>query len=106
MPQPRLHASQAARQAAYRQRQAEARRKELEVRGLPPLPAIATLPGNVRWRQATSEAACLLMCVATEMQVYFNERSDEWQESERGETHQERTDAIEEIAGALEAFWT
>lgn len=105
MPQPRLHPSQAARQAAYRRRQEEARRKELETRGLPPLPAIAAMPGNVRWRQATSQAACLLRCVVAEMEAYFDERSDEWRESERGEAHKERTDALEEIAGALEAIW-
>jgi hypothetical protein len=39
------------------------------------------------------------------MEVYFDERSDEWPESERGEAHEDRTDALEEIAGALEAIW-
>ena len=105
MPQPRLHLSPAARQRAYRKRQEDTRRQELEARGLPPLPLIASMPGNARWRQATSLAGGLLTNVAAEMQAYFDERSEEWQECERAEAHQERTDAIQEIADALESVW-
>lgn len=32
--------------------------------------------------------------VAQEMEDYFNDRSEEWQESERGDNFQERLDAL------------
>lgn len=106
MPQPRTHPSHASRQAAYRRRQQQARENELRARGLPPLPAIATLPGNARWSGGISQAICLLTGVVSEMEDYFADRSDQWQQSDRGDTHQERIQAIQEIVDALEAVWT
>jgi len=106
MPQQRAHASHAARQAAYRKRQTKAREEELRKRGLPPLPAIATMPGNARWSQAIAVARCLLTEVAEEMQAYFEERSEQWQESERGEPHQQRVQELQDIVDALETVWT
>jgi hypothetical protein len=35
------------------------------------------------------------------MQEYFDERSEEWQEGERGEEHQERIDAVQTALDAL-----
>jgi hypothetical protein len=105
MPQPRTHASHAARQAAYRRRQEQARQKELRNRGLPPMPAIATIPGHARWSAAISQAGCLLTMVVAEMQDYFDERSELWQEGDRGDTHQRRIEAVQEIVDALEAVW-
>lgn len=104
MPQPRMHPSQAARQAAYRRRQEQAREKQLRETGLPPLPAIATMPGYARWTAAISQAACLLTGVVAEMQDYFDARSEPWQEGERGEVHQQRIDAVQEIVDALETI--
>ena len=46
MAQERKHANPAQRQAAYRKRCEAARQQQLSTRGLPPLPAIATLPGQ------------------------------------------------------------
>lgn len=105
MPQPRLHASAAARQAAYRRRQEQARHEELSRRGLPALPAIASMPGTQRWVGAICQASELLSSVVVEMQAYFDERSEQWQEDERGETHQQRIEALEEIVEALEGVW-
>lgn len=102
MPAPRLHASHAARQAAYRKRQQQARQQELVAKGLPPSPALATLPGKARWEQAIAQAACLLEMVSSEMQNYFDERSEAWQESERAEEHRQRIEALEEIVSALQ----
>lgn len=103
MPQPKMHTSHAARQAAYRKRQERARAQQLQARGLVPLPAIATMPGNVRWSQAIAQAASLLTSVVDEMQDYYDERSEDWQEGDRGETHQQRIDAVQEIVDALDA---
>jgi hypothetical protein len=105
MPQPRMYSSHAARQAAYRSRQEQAREQQLHAKGLPPLPAIAGMPGTCRWRGAVSQAICLLTTVVNEMQDYFDERSEEWQEGERAEEHQQRIEAVEDIVDALEAVW-
>jgi len=67
---------------------------------------MAALPGTIRWRQATSQAAGLLAAVVDEMEAYFDDRSETWQESERGEAHQERVDAVREIVEALEDIWS
>ena len=102
MPQPRTHTSHAQRQAAYRKRQEQRRVEELHAKGLPPLPAIPTIPGHARWSKAISQAGRLLGMVVAEMQDYFDERTEDWQESDRGVSHQERIEALEEIVDALE----
>jgi len=50
MPTPRKYKTDAERYAAYRQRKKEARNRELQAKGLPPLPGIPTIPGTRRWR--------------------------------------------------------
>ena len=106
MPQPRLHASHAARQAAYRKRQQQARAREAATKGLPPLPAIATMPGNPRWTQAVAHARSLLAEVLDEMTTYLEDRSDAWRESGRAETLQHRMEAVQESLDALEGALT
>jgi len=103
MPRPRSYASHAARQAAYRRRQQQARAAELRAKGLPPLPAIPSMPGDARWRQALAHAQLLLSSVLDEMQAYFDDRSETWQEGDRGATFQERIDAVQECVDAVEA---
>lgn len=103
MPAPKLYRDHAARQAAYRKRQKQTREQEREEKGLPPLPAIATMPGHARWSQTLARASCLLTMVVAEMQAYFDERSETWQEGDRGGDHQQRMEAIQEILDALEA---
>ncbi len=102
MPQERKHATNSARQAAYRLRQAEVRQAERTEKGLPSVPAIANLPGHKRWRTALRYALALLRLVQEEMVVYFDARSETWQESERGVTHQERIDTLEELLSTLD----
>jgi hypothetical protein len=101
MPQPKCHASAAARQAAYRKRCDSARRVELASKGLPSLPAISTMPGWSRWNASLNAARELVERAVEEMQEYFDERSEEWQESERAEEHQEKIDSIQTL---LDAF--
>ena len=103
MPQPKRHTDHAARQAAYRKRQEAERKSSLSAKSLLPLPTIPSMPGNARWNQILDNAAQMLQVALDEMQDYFDERSEAWQESDRGEWHQERTAAVEEIVGALEA---
>lgn len=101
MSQKRIYPSHAARQAAYRARRECARQAALEAKGLPPLPAIATVPAWPRWRSTFAAATQLLTNSLTEMQDYFDLRSQSWQESDRGEKHQEQIALLE---AALEAL--
>lgn len=101
MPRSRTYASSAARQAAYRARCQKARHEALLEKGLPPLPAIASLPGWARWNASLTAAHALLEQVSQEMQTYFDERSDTWQGSERGEEFTERQEAVAALAEEL-----
>jgi hypothetical protein len=102
MPTPKKHANAAARNAAYRRRQEEARRQELLRKGLPPLPMVSTIPGEARWKKILAEAGALLSMVVDEREAYFDDRSDEWQESDKGDAFQERSDAITNILDGLD----
>jgi hypothetical protein len=101
MPQMRKYATRAEQQVAYRQRCEQARKAEMAGKGLPSLPAIATLPGWPRWNASLKAAHELLTCTLDEMQDYFSDRSEAWQESERGEEHQERIASLETVIDSL-----
>jgi hypothetical protein len=102
MPQPKKHASPAARQAAYRRRTQGAHQADLLARGLPALPVIATMPGGRRWNAALSSARVLATTTLGEMEEYFQDRSEQWRESNRGAEHQDRTAAVEAALDALD----
>ena len=101
MSQARKHQSPSHRQAAYRARLQTARRLQLESQGLPALPAISTMPGVARWNTALLHAAQILSTVQSEMESYFDDRTELWQESERGVLHLERMSAVEALVDAL-----
>jgi hypothetical protein len=101
MPQPKIHASPAARQAAYRVRCEKERQAALAAKGLPMLPAIASRPGWSRWNASFAAAKELIASTLSEMQDYFDDRSESWQESERGDNHQERMASVDEVLEAL-----
>jgi hypothetical protein len=101
MPQPKRHASNAARQAAFRARREQARQVELAAKGLPSLPRIPTLPGWPRWNASFKAAHELIADTLSEMQDYFDDRSESWQESERGNDHQEKIASVETAVDAL-----
>ncbi len=102
MPQQRKYNTNAARQGAYRARREQARRSALTAKGLPPLPAIATMPGWVRWNASFTAAHALIADSLNEMQGYFDDRSERWQEGERGEEHQERIASVEAAIDAID----
>ena len=103
MPTPKQYASPALRQQAYRARQQQARLVERQEKGLPPTPAIATLPGERRWQALLTQAQAALACVQTEMQDYYDARSEAWQDSERAETFTQRLEALETLITDLDA---
>jgi hypothetical protein len=100
MPQPRKYATRAAQQSAYRKRQVQEREVLLASKGLPLLPAIPTIAGRVRWKAMVKQAHALLNDAVEEMQCYHDDRSEEWQESEKAEALLER---IEEILATADA---
>ena len=101
MPRPKIHASAAARQAAFRVRRESARQAVLAAKGLPALPAIPSMPGWPRWNASFINAQELLTETLSQMQDYFEARSENWQEGERGEDHQEKIALVEAVLDAL-----
>ena len=100
MPQERKHQSAAHRQAAYRTRLEQARASQLRERGLPALPAISTMAGTVRWNAMFRHVEQMLSTAQAEMADYYDDRSESWQESDRGAEHQERLAAVEALVEA------
>ena len=70
MPQQRQHPDHATRQRAYRARQAQARRDELQAKGLPASSPITTLPSRARWRALLAQARLSLETAHNELQIY------------------------------------
>jgi hypothetical protein len=101
MPEARQHADNAARQRAYRQRQAAARKAEQEQKGLPATAPIPTMPSAARWIAAAAHAYETLNATLAEMQAYYDERSEQWQESDKGDEFQSKIDALESIVSDL-----
>jgi len=101
MPQPKKHTSAAARQAAFRARREETRQAVLAAKGLPSLPIISSMPGWARWNASFTAARALIADSLGEMQDYYDARSESWQESDRGEAHQEKITSVETAVDAL-----
>jgi len=60
-----------------------------------------TMPGWPRWNASIEAERELVERTHAEMQEYFDERSEEWQDGERAEEHQEKTDLVQTL---LDAF--
>jgi hypothetical protein len=104
MPQQRHYQDNAARQRAYRARQAQARREEQQAKGLPPAPPLPTLPSRARWQALLIQAQLALQTARDEMQAYYEDRSEAWQQGERAATLAEQIDQLEAILDELEAL--
>jgi len=100
MPTPRKHANQAQRQRAYVLRQKAAQAAAIAAKNTPAGAAIPTMPSTARWRALAGQAQTILKALQTEMEDYRDDRSDQWQESEKADTFQE---AIDRVAQALES---
>lgn len=92
MPTPRQYATPAARQAAYLARCRNA------ATGL----AVPGCPGYRRWAKLLAHIRTLLETIKDEMAAYREERSEAWQESERGELFREQEEAVEDIRALLD----
>lgn len=102
MPQKRKYQSDSARQAAYRSRKAEDRKQALADPRLPSLPVLSTMPGTVRWNTVIRRCTDLLALVRDETASYYEDRSEAWQEGDRGAAHAERVESLTELVDGLE----
>lgn len=66
------------------------------------MPAVATLPGWRRWHAVAQQAAQLLRTAVAEMEAYADERSEAWQDSERGADFRERLEGWEQALASTE----
>jgi len=95
MPTLRKYANAAQRQAAYRRRLADQPQSKLVTTAIPPV------PGLRRWRAMRNQCVSILDAAVGEMEIYHNQRSDAWQDSERGEEFTDMMESMAEIAAAL-----
>ena len=102
MPQPRQFPDPAAKQRAYRARQEQARRDELQAKGLPPASPIPTLPSRARWHALLEQARHALETARDEMRAYHDDRSDAWQQGEGAAALQEHTNALDQLLDDLD----
>jgi hypothetical protein len=86
----------AEKQSAYRERL-----RQRAAGQLPAAPILTNIPPERRWKALQEQAHTALQTMLDEMEAYRDERSDTWQESERGEAFNERIDALESIIGEL-----
>ena len=101
MSQHRQYPDAAAKQRAYRARQAQARRDEQQAKGLPPAPSLPTLPSRARWHALLARAQGSLTRARDEMQAYYDDRSEAWQQGERAATLAEQIDHLEVVLNDL-----
>jgi hypothetical protein len=93
MPTQRKYESAAARQAAYR-----ARRK---TRGDSVTTAVVAGLVYRRWEAMRRQAASILEEVSAEMELYSDQRSEAWHDSDRGEAFAEMMESVAEIVETL-----
>jgi hypothetical protein len=104
MPQHRQHADNAAKQRAYRARHAQVRRAEQEAKGLPPAPPLPTVPSRARWHALLAKAQVFLETARDEMQTYYDDRSEAWQQGENAATLADHLESLEQAIDALDAL--
>jgi hypothetical protein len=97
-------AQTAARQERFRKREALTRQSEQAAKGLPALPAIASLPGHARWRAMIAQAQMLLTTASEEMASYSEDRSDAWQESMQAEELLAKMELLQETVSQLQTI--
>ena len=102
MPTPKQYDSRADRQKAYRQRTEQARQDALTAKNLPATAPIPTMPSMARWRALHEQARATLQTMYDEMETYRDERSEQWQESDRAEQFQGMIDRVEEVRSAVD----
>src|SRR5208337_4963936 len=104
MPAKRKYDTAGERQAAYRMRRRAAYHELLAAKGIPPMPKTPTMPGHRRWETMLQMASQLAQTAHSEMQDYFDLRSESWQESDKAEAFTERMDELADLIGLFESL--
>jgi hypothetical protein len=104
MPQSRRYTDNAAKQRAYRARQAHAREEELQAKGIPRGAPLPTMPSRARWEGLVAQARQVLALARDEMQTYSDDRSDAWHESDRAVAFLEDIDHLQAALDDLDGF--
>lgn len=94
--------SNAERQKAFRERLRQRLAAVDTPAPLPDKPKLNAMPANKRWAAMLDQAKAILMTRRDEMQEYFDDRSGDWQEGDRGQAFQERLDAIDAATDAVD----
>ena len=97
MPTPKQYSNSAARQQAYRERVKQSRAQERVDKGMPFGSAIGTMPSRHRWVGLLGLAQSSLQCALDEMESYYDDRSELWQENERGEALKDRIESLQSL---------
>lgn len=106
MPAKRKYDTTAQRQAAYRMRCRAAYNELSAQKGIPQLPPIPTMPSHRRWDAMLQMALRIVQSTHSEMQNYFDLRSESWQESDKAEVFIERMDELADLIGSFESLDT
>jgi hypothetical protein len=96
MPRQRKYQTNGERQAAYRCRCAQAGKI---TQASEPIPSA---PGRRRWKAVLKAASNLLDCAVSEMQDYFDQHSEAWQDSQAGECLAEMLESVQEALATLD----
>lgn len=104
MPTPKVYESTAERMRAYRLRKKQAAGSELDVAGVGASASLGTAARYAHWNALIKSAQAALQTAHDQMEAYFADRSDRWQESDRGEQFQERIDSLENLLEDLAAL--
>ena len=104
MPQSRRYADNAAKQRAYRARQAQARAEEQRTKGLPPGAPLPTMPSRARWDGLVAQARQGLALARDEMQAYSDDRSEAWHASDRAAALLEYLDHLQTVLDDLDGL--
>ena len=99
MPRTKKYQTNRERQAAYRRRCAQTTDAELINEISEPIPSVR---GRRRWKAMVKAASVLLDCAASEMQDYLDQHSDQWRDSQAGESLTEMLESVQETLASLE----
>ena len=86
-------------------RQEAARRAALTAKNMPATAAIPTMASMSRWKAMKEQAQALLQAMQEEMEAYREERSEQWQEGEKGTAFQEGIERVEAARAAVEEIF-
>lgn len=104
MPAEKRYETNAARQRAYRDRRQGALQAALAAQDIPAVPVLATMPGTPRWVAMRSQCEKIMQAMVAEMEAYFDDRSEAWQEGEKGDAFAEKVDNVREALDVIESL--